>query len=780
MENVRTAGRIVYGLLLAAIGLLLALGGAKLIWLGGSWYYLPAGLLALLAGYNLLKRNWWTGAAIYGVLLALTLLWALCEVGLDGWQLMPRVVSPLVLGLPFLIVALISRIKADRQGGWLVVGTAAVLAIAVWASSDFTPAPPRAKQPAVAADAPGDWLNFGNDRGGKHFSPLGDIGKDNVGKLEAAWTVPLGPMPTKPAGQIDATPLKVGDHVYVCTPFNQVLDIDATSGKVRWTFKPQRNNSGISVVRCRGVAYYEVPGATGLCSKRVYTAVSDGASLYALDAETGAVCTTFGQNGRADLLRGIKQREAGYYNVSSAPALIRGKLVFGGVVADGQHVGEPSGVVRAYDAITGKLAWAWDMGLPGQHGEPAVGEYYTPGTPNAWGPMSSDEELGVVYVPTGNSTPDYWGGHRSPESNTYTSSLVALDGETGEPRWHFQTTHYDVWDLDVASKPVLFELRKDGKAVPAVIIPTKRGELFVLDRRTGAPLFPVEEKPAPQRGAVEKLSPTQPWSTSFPSLMGPLLTEKRMWGVSALDQLWCRLRYKEARYDGSLTPPGTGWWIQDPGYVGGVDWGSASIDEDRQLAFIISSRMVNRNRLVPRSEPEGRDARANVTGEHGRFVAQEGTPYAASISPFMSPLGIPCQAPPYGLLERDRPHHRQQGVGTPARHRARPRARSVGAPPAVPLAPALRDRHAQLRRHAEHRFGPDFRRRLDRPCLPRLRCRDWQAAVRNRPAGQRHGDADELSRFGRPAICRDRLRSADEGRSGVGRGHRLCPARQVG
>ena len=353
------------------------------------------------------------------------------------------------------------------------------------------------------------------------------------------------------------------------------------------------------MVRCRGVAYYEVPGATGLCAKRVYTAVSDGASLYALDAETGAVCTSFGQNGRADLLRGIKQREAGYYNISSAPTLIRGKLVFGGVVADGQHVGEPSGVIRAYDAVTGKLAWAWDMGRPGQHGEPAEGEWYTPGTPNSWGPMTSDEELGLVYVPTGNSTPDYWGGHRSPESNQYTSSLVALDGETGEPRWHFQTAHYDVWDFDIASKPALFTLRKDGQSIPAVIQPTKRGELFVLDRRTGVPLFPVVEKPAPQRGAVEKLSPTQPWSVAFPSLMGPLLNEKRMWGISALDQLWCRIKFKEARYDGSMTAPGTDWWIQDPGYVGGVDWGSASIDEGRQLALIVSSRMVNRNRLVP-------------------------------------------------------------------------------------------------------------------------------------------------------------------------------------
>ncbi len=650
MGAIRRFAAIVYGLLLIVIGLAMALGGAKLIWLGGSWYYLPVGLLALASGYNVLKRNWWTGAAIYGILLLITLFWALYEAGLDGWSLMPRVVSPLVLGLPFLVAALTSKIKADRQGGYLVVGTAAVLAVAVWASSGFTPAAPRGTQPAIAADAPGDWLHFGNDQGGSHFSPLGEITPANVGKLQQVWTVPLGPMPLKPAGQIDATPLKVGDHVYVCTPFNDVLDIEATTGKVRWTFKPERNNSGISVVRCRGVAYYEVPGATGLCAKRVYTAVSDGASLYAIDAETGAVCTSFGNNGRADLLRGMKQRELGYYNVSSAPTLIRGKLVFGGVVADGQHVGEPSGVVRAYDAVTGKLAWAWDMGRPGQHGEPAEGQYYTPGTPNSWGPMSSDEELGLVYVPTGNSTPDYWGGHRSPESNKYTSSIVALDGETGEPRWHFQTAHYDVWDFDVASKPVLFDLKKDGQTIPAVIQPTKRGELFVLDRRDGKPLFPVVEKPAPQRGAVEKLSPTQPWSVAFPHLMGPPLTEKRMWGISALDMLWCRIAFKESRYDGSMTAPGTDWWIQDPGYVGGVDWGSASVDQERQLAFIVSSRMVNRNRLVPRSEPRARDAKANVSGEHGRFVAQEGTPYAADISPFMSPLGVPCQAPPYGLM----------------------------------------------------------------------------------------------------------------------------------
>jgi quinoprotein glucose dehydrogenase len=644
-------GRILYGLILLAIGALLALGGARLIWLGGSVYYLPAGLLAVLAGYNVLRARWWTGAAIYGVLLAVTLVWALLEAGLSGWSLAPRVLSPLVLGLPFVLTALFSPIRADRQGGYLVLGVAALLAASVWAASGFSPVPAADYAgPVAASNADGDWLHFGNDQAGTHFSPLAAIDKSNAGNLKRAWTAPLGPMPPRPIAQINATPLKVGDHLYVCTPFNTILDLVPETGKIRWQYDAPRNNEGLSVVRCRGVAYYAVPGASGLCARRIYSAVSDGASLVALDAETGTPCPGFGAGGRVDTLRGMKQRNPGYYTISSAPAVIRGKLVFGGAVADGQYVGEPSGVVRAYDAVTGRLAWAWDMDRPGQHGEPKPGEFYSSGTPNSWGPMSADEALGMVYVPTGNSTPDYWGGHRSAASNQYASSVVALDAMTGEPRWSFQTTHYDLWDFDVASQPVLFDLRLPSGPVPALIQPTKRGELFVLDRRTGRPLFPVVERPAPQAGAVERISATQPWSPSFPSLMGPELTERSMWGLSALDQLWCRIQFREARYEGAMTPPGLTPALLDPGYIGGSDWGGVTVDANRQLAFGLSNRTVNWIRLVPRTEPKARDAKAASAGDHGRFAAQEGTPYAADVHPFLSPLGVPCQAPPYGMI----------------------------------------------------------------------------------------------------------------------------------
>ncbi len=770
----RTAGRIVYGLLLAAIGLALALGGAKLIWLGGSLYYLPAGLMALLSGYMVLKGRWWTGAAVFGALLALTLVWALCEAGLDGWSLMPRVVSPLVLGLPFLLAALFSRIKADRQAAWLVLGVGAVLGLSVWGASGFTPVVPAQYAAAVTTGEPGgEWPHFGNDQAGTHFSPLTQIDKTNAGKLKLAWQVPLGPMPMTPAAQIDASPLKIGDHLYVCTPFNEILDVVPETGKVRWRYQAPRNNEGLSVVRCRGVAYYAVPGASGLCARRILSAVSDGARLVALDADTGALCPGFGQGGISDIAKGMKQRNHGYYTVSSAPQVIRGKVVFGGAVADGQHVGEPSGVVRAYDAVTGKLAWAWDLGNPGKHGEPGPGEFYTPGTPNSWGPMSGDEELGLVYVPTGNSTPDYWGGHRSDESNKYSSSVVAIDAMTGEPRWHFQTTHYDVWDLDVASQPVLFELRKDGATVPALIQPTKRGELFVLDRRTGKPLFPVEEKPAPQRGADEttKISPTQPWSTAFPSLMGPLLTERRMWGISALDQLWCRIPVPRGALRRSSNPAGpfSGnprsrlyWWL-GLGRCDGRSGPPASL------------RAVKPNSEL---DPPGAALRTQGArcqgglGWRSRKVRRAGRHALCRRCPSL-PLAARRALPGAALWpdQRHRPDQRQDGVEPPAGKRARPRADTDE------IAPALHHRHAHIRRGDEHRIGAGFCRSHWGSCLPCLRRRDRKAAVRGRFARKWRGDSDVVPLVQRrQAICRDRLGRTREGRAGLWGDDRLCRA----
>ena len=650
MKIAAVSGRIVYGLCLLAIGAVLAIGGARLIYLGGSFYYLPIGLAAAIAGIAVLRGKWRTGAAIYFGLMVVTLIWALVEAGLDGWALAPRLLSPFVLGLPFLVMALVSGPRAYRWGGLAAVVAGAALIAAVWSTSGFQPvsAASRAAPPA-SSDQDGDWQHFGNYKAGTHFSPLTQISRANVGRLEVAWSVPVGPLPTKPLSQNQTVPLKIGDHLYICTAFNDILDLDPETGKTRWRFDAKMPGTGLYATKCRGVSYYAIPGATGQCSKRVYTASNDG-RFFAVDAENGKPCTGFGDNGVADLTKGLEQRGPGYYRVSSAPAVVSGKLIVGGAVADGQYVGEPAGVVRAYDAVTGKLAWAWDPGNPGYYREPEEGKFYTAGTPNAWGPISADEELGLVYVPTGNATPDYWGGHRSPQSNLYASSVVALDAATGARRWNFQTTHYDVWDYDVASQPVLFDLRTPKGIVPALLQPTKRGQLFVLDRRTGVPVFPVVERPAPQAASVETLAPTQPWSTDFPDLGGPLLTESRMWGLTAVDQLWCRIKFREARYDGRFTAPGLSYSIQDPGYIGGVNWGSATIDTGRQLAFIVSNRIVNYIRLVERNDPIAKGLKPDPGSNLGGLVPQEGTPYAADIKPFLSPLGVPCQAPPHGLI----------------------------------------------------------------------------------------------------------------------------------
>lgn len=653
MKAAALAGRILFGLVLIAIGALLAIGGAQLIWLGGSFYYLPAGVAAAASGLAVLFGRWRIGAAIYLVLMTASLVWGIAEAGLSGWALAPRLLSPFVLGLPFLIAALIKGPRLDRRAGVAALAVTAIVVVAVTVTSGFqlVPAQGRGSPPLAAAEADGEWRHFGNNQAGTFFSPLTQVDRDNVGRLEVAWSTTIGPMPALPLSQNQAVPLKVGDHLYICTAFNDVLDLDPETGEVRWEYKANPEVSGLYSTKCRGVTYYEIPEATGQCARRIYTATTDG-TLIALDAGSGKPCESFGERGRVSLLRGIEQRNPGYYRVTSPPMLINGKLVVGGAVADGQHVGEPSGVVRAYDAVSGDLAWAWDMGKAGEDSAASTNAEvrYTAGTPNAWGPMSADENLNLVYVPTGNATPDYWGGHRSEEMNRYASSVVALDGDTGEPRWHFQTTHYDVWDYDVASQPVLFDLRTKRGVIPAIVQNTKRGQIFVLDRRTGKPIYPVVEKPAPQDGAVEKLAPTQPWSTALPNLGGPELTETSMWGLTALDQLWCRVKFREARYDGSFTPPGLTSSIADPGYTGGVNWGAASIDTNRQMAFILSNRLVNYIRLVPRTDPAARNLKADSSSNLGGLVAQEGTPYAADIKPFVSPLGVPCQQPPHGLI----------------------------------------------------------------------------------------------------------------------------------
>lgn len=632
--------------------------GAKLLIAGGSMYYLPAGL-ALLAVAVLLWRQSPSAVKAFAALWLVTALWSVWESGWAFWPLIGRLGLLTGLGAWLLMPWVRNSLGLARSTvitrsllGVLAIGIVAGVSWTFWndriaGGTDLTHF---AGAPASARD--GDWTEWGNHKAGQRFSPLAQITAQNVGALEQAWTYSLGPEPTGAPAPFEASPLKIGDTLYFCTGYNDVIALDAETGAQKWRFASRSSNDGVFGQTCRGVSYFRVvDAAPAVCAQRIYTATIDS-RLIALDAMTGRPCSDFGEAGAVNLLKGMSKAPTGYYHVTSPPTVIAGKLVIGGWVTDGQSVGEPSGVIRAYDAVTGALAWAWDMGRPDRTGEPAPGETYTPGTPNSWSVMSADEELGLVYAPMGNATPDYSGGHRSAAMEQYSSGVVALDATTGRPRWHFQTTHHDVWDYDVPAQPVLLDLA-DGR--PALLQPTKRGELFLLDRRTGKPIAPVEERQVGQTTAPgEFSSPTQPFSVGMPSFAGPRPSERTMWGFALLDQAWCRLKFREARFDGAMTPidvdrPSVIW----PGALGGNNWGSIAVDPVNQIAFVNSSHVLNYNRLIPRAKaeemglkPVARPSFENVAGP----VAQAGTPYAAAVGPFLSPLVAPCTQPPYGLV----------------------------------------------------------------------------------------------------------------------------------
>jgi quinoprotein glucose dehydrogenase len=500
-----------------------------------------------------------------------------------------------------------------------------------------------------AATQTEDWVEVGGSAGGSRYTHLTQITPANVGKLRLAWQYKLEPPvggPKHPYVAFEATPLKVADTVYFCTPANAIVALDAETGQPRWKFLPPQRKWG-AYHMCRGVAYHQSNSSE--CPERIIMGTVD-AHLFAVDAKTGQACKSFGDNGSVELLTGMGQVTPAVYGITSQPTIVRGVVVVGGIVMDNGRTDNPSGVIRAFDAITGKFAWAWDMGRPDVHTEPAQGEQYTRNTPNGWAPFSADESLGLVFIPTGNSNPDNYGAKRTAAAEKYSSSVVALDAASGAVRWSFQTVHHDLWDYDVASQPVLADMPAgDGTLTPAVIQATKRGEIFVLDRRDGHPLTQVDEKPVPQGGGDgDHTTPTQPFSVGMPSLAGPVLTEEDMWGVSPIDQLYCRIKFRQARYEGPMTPPTADRpWIYSPGWMGGNDWGSVSIDEGRHVLVAVSMRMANYDRFVNKDETaKGADGTM-----HSVVTPIMDAPYYGVVTDyFHSPLGVPCQRPPYGMI----------------------------------------------------------------------------------------------------------------------------------
>ncbi|PLW69580.1 membrane-bound PQQ-dependent dehydrogenase, glucose/quinate/shikimate family [Pseudohalioglobus lutimaris] len=654
------------GLLLFLIGGWLTIGGAWLASLGGSLYYLPAGLVTLSVALLVWRRRLLALWLYLGLALA-TLAWALAESGLDFWLLLPRLGMP--LGLTILLLLVLwpggrflpgaGRSRAPWAGLAVVGAFAGVMAIAFVGEGESpgSPAPTRPLTLDAVADAEDatQWRAYGRTRAGTRYVPADQITPDNVDQLQVAWSYRTGDLPeaypgARNAYSFQATPLKADDSLYLCSPRNIVIALDAETGQERWRHDPGINTSGIYMLACRGVSYHERANAEAACAKRILVATLD-ARLIALDAATGNRCPDFGEGGEISLLDGLGEVKPGYYLVSSPPAIVGEVAIVGGFVLDNMSVDEPPGVVRGYDVSSGRQLWAWDAGRPDAAGPWQPGEPYTRGSPNAWSVFSADEALGLVYIPTGNATPDYYGGQRTAAQDRYSSSVVALEASTGSVRWSFQTVHHDLWDYDVASQPVLIDLPVDGELVPALIQPTKHGEIFLLDRRSGEPVAAVEEQPVP-RGSIpgERYSPTQPASVGMPSLTPPEMVEKDMWGATALDQLWCRIAFKQLRYEGKFTPPGLERTLSWPGNNGVMNWGSVSVDESRKLMAVSSSYMPLLVKLLPRdAAPPGEQI--SFDQRNVPISPQMGTPYAVSTErPFLSPLGVPCNAPPWGRL----------------------------------------------------------------------------------------------------------------------------------
>ncbi|MCY3751030.1 MAG: pyrroloquinoline quinone-dependent dehydrogenase [Gammaproteobacteria bacterium] len=667
MKNVKISAaskwfhRLLAGVIIVS-GVGMAAPGLWLISLGGSVYYLVAGMVLSFSGFLLWKRQR-GGVPLFLGMLAATFLWSIAEAGFDGWALAPRLAFLLVLGLLLLVNWLLNSIAGNSSyrkplsalGGAILIVVAGVLSVL---DLPQRPGEPVQVQPAVESSAgqiDGEWRFVGGSSRSDRFSDLQQITPDNVGKLELAWKVHLGESDL-PIFVIEATPLMVDGALYVCNSQNEVFALDPDTGRTLWRFDPELDGSTINFRICRGVAYFRQPGATGSCSTRILSFAMD-ARLFAVDSKTGKRCPNFGNNGEVDLLQGMGTVSAGYYTVTSAPTVVRGKVLVGGYVADGQRTGAPSGAIRAFDAVTGDFAWAWDMGRPGDHGLPPPGESFTPGTPNSWAPITGDEELGLAYVPLGSATPDYVTSHRSAVMNKYGNSVVAIDAETGTVRWFYQTSHLDAWDYDVASPATLVEFPTSQGLRPALIQPTKRGEFFVLDRITGEPLVETVERPVPQNPVPgEPISPTQPYPEGMPSFGGEHLTEADMWGTTPFDQLWCRIKFRQARYDGDFTPIGLKPTVVKPGYLGGSEWPGVAVDQEKQIMVLNVNHFAMYNQMITRTEAEERGIQAFEAGtvpedrDAMNIHAQIGTPYATDVSGFLSPLGVPCIQPPYSEI----------------------------------------------------------------------------------------------------------------------------------
>jgi quinoprotein glucose dehydrogenase len=491
------------------------------------------------------------------------------------------------------------------------------------------------------------WPNYGNDSGGTRYSLAKQINSDNVTQLQIAWQFRTGALghhdELDHKAAFEATPILVDGKLFLSTPYDQVFALNPETGAKLWEFDPKLELPyGASEVTSRGVsAWRDASAKAGQpCALRIFIGTLD-ARLIALDGATGKRCVDFGNDGEIDLTNGVKLRDPGDYQVTSAPAIYMDLVITGSSIGDNRAVTLERGIVRAFDVRTGALRWTWDPIAPW-----AYQTNPRTGAGNAWSTLSVDPEHGLVYVPTGSASPDYYGGIRKGDDK-WADSVVALKASSGEFVWGFQVVHHDLWDYDVASQPTLFAW-KDG--TPAIAVTTKMGRVFVLNRLTGAPLLPVSEALVPKSDIPgEESAPTQP--VSVISLVPEKLTPDDAWGKDPQERQWCQAKLKAARTGDIFTPPSLQGTMVFPSNVGGVNWGSAAYDPQRHLLIADTNRLIVFAKLIPRDQFDA--ARTNATQEdrlHGEFARQTGAPFGMYRTPLLAPSGLPCNPPPWGTV----------------------------------------------------------------------------------------------------------------------------------
>lgn len=675
--------------LLLLLGLPLIFGGGYLLYLGGSSYFFLAGIAIVFSAVLIFRNSTW-GIWLYVATVIATFVWSLWEIAGKGWMpawqvdLLAR--TGALLGI--MVVALLLLPAQYRRSGrypttgirYLGIITLAGIALAlglllldthtrvdrpIAVESNNTET---IESPNAAPLFSTDWVAYGGTNLAQRFSPATQITPANASQLEKAWEFNTADEPHSDATpySFQNTPLKVDNSLYICTQSNQVFAIDPATGEQQWHFDPEVERDALEHVfsaACRSLGYHQASEATEQCPRRILMGTMDG-RLIALDAEDGTLCSDFGEQGTVDLYQHMDPQAPGYLSNTSGPTVVNNSVVVGHQVTDNQRRDGPSGAVRAYDAITGEWQWTWDAVWITPDQQPSEGEVYPRGTPNVWAAISADEELGLVYLPTGNPTNDQYGGDRLPAEDEFTSTLVAVDAQTGEVEWKFTTVNHDLWDYDLGAQPALIDFPTQDGSRPAVVQATKYGQVFIFDRATGEPLSPIEERPAPQ-GAIEGdwtaevqlFSPGMPDFASVPGRPLEMFTGAHTWGTTPIDHLYCRIQFQRMRYEGIFTPPtlDDGGMLQFPGILGGINWGSASFDNERNLMIVNNNRMPSHVILYPRDEADEMDNIAPIGEDNASYIDQGaqpmlGAPVAAERGAWLSPLDMPCAAPPWGFI----------------------------------------------------------------------------------------------------------------------------------